>query len=103
MVTVRINEGTRKLAEADAQWITQQINGRRRDQQLVCVAVLIDEPRIQLHPATPTCGGRRIISGRRLTREEEMVFALWERYGLNSHHFSGGQVNAFLEQLRRLV
>ncbi len=39
MVTVTIGSDSRSLQEADAQWVTREVNGRRRDGEAVCVRV----------------------------------------------------------------
>ena len=102
MVSIRIGSEERKLEEADESWINQQINRRRADREVVCVRVTVRTGSLDLILSTPTCasGGG---GGRAPNPQEREVFDLWAKLGLNNSDFSGGNLVAFLKQLRRLL
>lgn len=102
MNTIKIGNEQRSLADADAQWITQQINGRRKDGMLVCVVVEITAGDIDVRFATPTCGGGGG-GGRPLTMREQEALDIWQRHHLNNENFSPGDVVAFVKQVLRLI
>lgn len=104
MSTIRIGNDQRELREADPQWITQGINGRRRDGQAVCVTVRIDEPGATLSLCTPACrvgGGGG--GGRAPNAREAAIFELWNKRGLNDSEVEPGEVVAFVQQVLRLL
>lgn len=102
MNSIKIGNEQRPLAEVDAQWITQQINGRRKDGMVVCVVVEITAGDIDVRFATPTCGGRGGGS-RHLTALEHQALDLWQQHHLNNEKFSPGDVVAFVRQVLRLI
>ena len=101
MGTVTIGSDTRPLQDADAQWVTQEINGRRHDRQTVCVRVAIQDPPVNVVLGTPSCGG--VGGGRAPNTEERRILDLWERHHLNTPEFTAGDLVAFLKQLRSLL
>lgn len=100
MITVRIAEEERQLDAADEQWINQQINRRRADGQTVCVRVTVHKDDLDVVLSTPNCasGG----GGRPPRPREREVLDLWNQRGLNDTNFTGGNLVAFLKQLKRL-
>lgn len=101
MIKIRIADVEKELASADEQWINQQINRRRADGQTVCVRVTIHEGGLDMVLATPTCGAGG--GGRPPRPDENRVFDLWKKLGLNDESFTGGNVVAFLKQLQHLL
>lgn len=102
MVKIQIGSEERDLASADELWINQQINRRRADRHAICVRVTIQEGEFDMILSTPACAASR--SRRRPPRTcEQEVFDLWEQRGLNDADFSGGNLVAFLRQLRHLL
>lgn len=99
MIKIRISDEERQLETADAQWINQQINRRRADGQLVCVRVIIHVDGLDMALSTPNCGTGGS-GGRPPTVQEKSVFDLWDKRGLNDADFNGGNLIAFLNQLR---
>jgi hypothetical protein len=99
MITIRIAEEERQLDAVDEQWINQQINRRRADGQSVCVIVTVHKDDLDMVLSTPNCasGG----GGRPPRPREKEVFDLWNQRGLNDTDFTGGNLVAFLKQLRR--
>jgi hypothetical protein len=57
MITIKIGTSEQSFQNADENWINQQINGRRRDGQSVCVRVVINESSINMALSTPNCAG----------------------------------------------
>lgn len=102
MIKVSINNEERYYEGGIESWITQQINRRHDDNQVVCVVVSINQYPVNLLLRTPGCpssaGGRG--SNRQLTEQEEAIFSLWARNGLDTLKFTAGNVIAFLKQLR---
>lgn len=100
MIAVRIGEEERSLQEATEQWINHQIQRRRADNQAICVRVSIRQGGLDMALATPSCNGAG--GGRRTPNANEMeVFRLWKERGLDEPEFSGGNLVAFLAQLKR--
>lgn len=101
MIIVSIGNEQRALQDATPAWIQEQIQRRRADGQSICARVSIQQDGLNVNLATPSCvssqGG-----GRPPNPNEKEVFALWADRGLNDPHFSGGNLVAFLAQLRRL-
>ncbi|MCF8144566.1 MAG: hypothetical protein K9N21_11665 [Deltaproteobacteria bacterium] len=101
MITIRIGESEREIGDADESWINQQINQRRADGLSVCVRVIVKEGDLDMILSTPTCsssGG----GGRPPRPREKNVFNLWNQRGLNETNFTGGNLVAFLKQLKNL-
>ena len=102
MIKIRIADVEKELANADEQWINQQINRRQADGQTVCVMVTVHEGGLDMVLTTPTCGTGG--SGGRPPRpDESRVFDLWKKRGLDGEKFTGGDVVAFLKQLQHLL
>ncbi len=101
MIIVSIGEEQRSLQEATPAWINEQIQRRRADGQLICAKVLIQQGGLNMSLATPCCASPQG-GGRPPNPNEKELFALWGDRGLNAPHFTGGNLVAFLEQLRHL-
>jgi hypothetical protein len=102
MIKIQIGSEDRELDNADERWINQQINRRRADGQTVCVMVTVQEGDLDMVLSTPTCGASRG-SGRPPRPGEKEVFDLWNKRGLNKADFTGGNLVAFLKQLKDLI
>jgi hypothetical protein len=103
MITVRIGTDEKDMSNSiDEQWINQEINRRRRDGETVCVRVTIHDADVQMMLSTPSCGGGGG-AGRPPNVAEKEIFDLWAHRDLNQPGFTGGNVVAFLKQLRSLV
>jgi hypothetical protein len=99
MVTIRIGNETKDFADASEDWVTQQINRRQRDGQDVCVELRIKTGGLDMAVSTPGCGSGGF-GGRPPNASEQEVFDLWRKLVLTGR-LSGGNVVAFLKQLRR--
>jgi hypothetical protein len=101
MIKIRIGDSEKDLSVADESWINQQINRRREDGQTVCVKVTVHEGGLDIVLSTPTCGSAG--GDRQPTTKEKEVFNLWKERGLDNADFTGGNVVAFLKQLKHLL
>ncbi len=101
-MTIRVKIGAieRDIGEADSYWINEQINRLQNDGVVVCVQVFIEQESVRLRLATYGCqsvgGGNRA-----LTPQENEIVTLWKKLHLDSDNFTGGNLVAFLKQIRR--
>jgi hypothetical protein len=102
MGTITIGSDQRTLDGADPQWITQEIQGRRKDGLSVCVVVRIQTEGLNLTLSTPWCA-KGAGGGRSPNPRERAILDLWSELGLNEGDFSPGSVVAFLRRLRGLL
>lgn len=103
MSTIRIGNDERPLDQADPQWITQEIHGRQRDGQRLCVRVSIKTEDLNIGLTTPACGGGGGGGGRPPTQRERSVLDLWNELGLNRADFEPGAVVAFVQRVRKYL
>ena len=101
-VTVRIGQDTRDLDTASESWINDQLNRRRHDGQNICVQITVLGGDGQLVLSTPGCGAGEG-GGRQATSREMNILDLWKKLQLNQPTFTGGNLVAFLKQLRRML
>jgi len=101
MIKIRIGDSEREIKDADPSWVTQQVNRRRRNGVPVCVRIEIDEPPLKLRLSTPECGPSR--GGRPPRPGERRILDLWNKHKLNTDEFTGGNLQAFIAQLRNLL
>ena len=105
MITIRIGETVRSLEDArniDESWINQQINGRRTENQPVCVQISIKESPLNMALSSSGCSSRG--GGTRPpNQQEQQIFDLWEKVGMSKSEFHGGNLVAFLKQLRSII
>lgn len=99
MSTIRIGSDHRLLADVEEHWVVQQVKNRQREGRAVCVQVAVRTSTLNLNLSTPACGGGGGAT-RAPTPAEAEIFRLWEKHKLNTDEFSGGNVVAFLKQLR---
>jgi len=94
VISIRIAAEEKDLSIASESWINQSINGATGP---VCVQVRINQPGVTMVLQTPTCasGG----GGRPPNELEHFIFDLWEKRGLRSPGFRGGNLIAFLAQV----
>lgn len=101
MITIRIGNETKNYSDATESWIAQQVNRRRQDGQNICVDILINTSGLNIRLTTPGCGGGG--GGRQPTDREQRLFDLWGKHGLNGANFTGGNLVAFLKQLKQVL
>lgn len=97
MIFVSIAGDERSLQDASPDWITQQVERRRRDGLRVCVTVTIKTGELDMRLWTPECGSGG--GGRAPTVREARVFNLWTKLHLNQPGWSPGNIIAFLRQV----
>lgn len=105
MITIRIGENVRRLEDIrdiEESWINQQINQRRADNQTVCVHISIKESPLNMALSSSGCpsGGG---GARPPNQHEQKIFDLWEKTGMSNSEFHGGNLVAFLKQLRSII
>ena len=97
MITIKIGEDVRTWNKNEADWINQQISGRRAAGDFYCVRVSIREPGITIDFSTANCysSGSGVPN---FNYRELAVIELWKKCGLNESDFSGGNLISFLKQ-----
>jgi hypothetical protein len=98
-ILVKIGSIERDITEADPNWINEQIDRRRADGVSVCVQVTIIRDSIDLRLSTSDCpsiGG----GSRPLRPQEDEIYSVWNKLHLSDKDFSGGNLVAFLRQIR---
>lgn len=101
MVTITIGRDSRTLnyrRDIDESWITQGINGRRRDGLNICVKVSIQAEGVNIILSSGDCG-QSGGGGRRATGSEVELFDLWHSRRLHLASINPGDLIAFLKQL----
>ena len=98
MIKVQIGTSGERTLEASPQWINEQINRRRDNDQPICVRVHIDVPPVNIVLATSGCAGGGG-GGRTPNQREQHIFDLLSRHRLNQTDFAGGNLIAFLRQI----
>lgn len=98
MIIVKIGDTERELDSISESWINQQINRRRADGISVCVRVSIHENQLNMTLSTPNCPSGS--GGRPPTKKEKQVVDIWDQKGLNTEKFTGGNLIAFLKQIK---
>lgn len=99
-MTIKVTIGTseRNIDDIGPNWITDQINRRRKDGVQICVRISINTPNLNLSLATPGCA-KSAGGGRAPNPQEKEVFDMWDKFNLNTQDFSPGNLVAFLKQL----
>jgi hypothetical protein len=101
MISVRIGQEERSVDQASDQWINEQLRRRRADGASICAQVILRTDALNMVLSTPQCqGGGR---GRPPNEKERQLLDLWQDRGLNEADFSGGNLIAFLHQVRRAI
>ncbi len=104
MIKVTIGEAERYLDAATPSWIQDQLGSRRDAGVNACVKVVIRYGALNMVLSTANCScSARSGPGRRPNPQEQEIFDLWEKRGLNEPSFHVGQLIAFLNQLRGLI
>jgi hypothetical protein len=100
-MTIRVKIGSieKDISEVDPNWINEQINRRRAEGITVCVQVSIISDSVNLHLATSECPPFSGVS-RVLSTEENGILSLWNKLHLHDKDFSGGNLVAFLKQIK---
>lgn len=105
MITIQIEDSIRTLSnprDIDESWINQQINRRKNDRRPVCVRVTIKDDSVNIILASADCtdtgGGDRPPNSK-----EQSIFDLWDMVAMKKKEFHGGNLIAFLKQLRNII
>ena len=104
VIKITIGEAERYLDAATPSWIQDQLGSRRDAGIQACVKVSIQYGSLNMVLSTANCPcSARSGPGRRPNSQEQEIFDLWEKRGLNDPSFHVGQLIAFLNQLRGLI
>ena len=101
-IRIKIGPQEHDLAQADSHWIISQIKGQQNDNCTVCVQVIIEEGDVNLilrSSGCPDFGG----GSRQANSHELQILDLWQRHGGKEGRLDGGEVIAFLSQLKRIL
>jgi len=105
MITIRISNTSREFDQTrdiDENWIIEQINRRQRVGDEICVRISIREDPLHMTLSSINCNGGGG-GGRPPNKQEEAVFDLWDKVGMDKARFTSGNLLAFLKQLRRFI
>jgi len=100
MIRLIIGDVESELTSINESWINEQLNRRKALGQNVCVRVIIHQGDLNMTLSTPACAVGQ--PGRQPNRHETDIFDAWERCGLNRQQFTGGNLIAFLKQIRSI-
>lgn len=101
LIEIQIDGSKKSIDEDYESWVNQQINNRRKDGQIICVRVFIKEEQINLILSSRKCPS--IGGSRPLHAKEKVIVDLWNKCRLNTSDFHGGNLIAFLKQVRRYL
>lgn len=101
MIEIQIDGSKKSIDEDYESWVNQQINNRRKDGQIICIRVFIKEEQINLVLSSRECSSSRV--SRSLLEKEKAIVDLWNKCRLNTSDFHGGNLIAFLKQVRKYL
>ena len=99
---MKIGQEERSVADANEQWINEQLHRRRADGVPICVQVVLKTDVLNMVLSTPDCQNG-VGSGRPPNDKERQLLDLWSKRGLDETSFSNGGLIAFLHQLRNAL
>lgn len=102
MIDIRIGTSSRDIDSIDESWIAEQINRRRTANEEVCIEIVFNTENLKMGLSSPKCsrGGGR---GRPPNEQEQNIIDLWNKNHLNTNDFTGGNLIAFIKQLKKLI
>jgi len=101
LIEIQIDGSKKSIDEDYESWVNQQINNRRKDGQIICIRVFIKEEQINLVLSSRECSSSRV--SRSLLEKEKAIVDLWNKCRLNTSDFHGGNLIAFLKQVRKYL
>lgn len=103
MTRISIDGVERTIEQVTPSWLREEIESRRKADKNVCVRVTIKSGSLDLILGTPACAsGGGGGGGRAPTPQEKELFELWAKCGMNSNDFNVGQLNAFLNEIKKV-
>lgn len=100
MSYIRIGDEQRNIADADQQWLSEQLRRRRAAGGSTCIQVSLKTSSIDILLSTPECGGGGG-GGRAPSTQERLLFDEWAKRGLGGAGYSVGDIISFLQEVRR--
>lgn len=100
MVRIKIGDYEKKLDNIDECWINQTINGYRKEKIPLSVHVIFEEGSLNMVLSAPPPKSSFI---RKPRGAEIQICNLWNEVGLNNPEFTGGNLIAFIKQLKKIL
>ena len=102
MKTITVgNSNPRDIPPIDAGWLRDRIRELRSRKMPVCVTIRIKSPPVDILLKTPGCPS--VPERTRRTRpEEDRLFDLWERGGMNREDFEIDQLISFVREIEHV-
>jgi hypothetical protein len=101
MIRVSIDGVERTIDQVTPSWLREEIESRRNAGKNVCIRVTIKSGSLDLILATPACASGGGGGGRAPNSDEKKLFELWTKRGMDSNDFNVGQLNAFLNEIKK--
>lgn len=101
-ISIRVNGAEYSIDQVSVSWLHQQVEGRRRAGEPICVVISAHTDSVNITLATPGCGSGPG-GNRPPTRTESEVFARWRELVLDKGDFTAGNLWAFLQYLERVA
>ncbi len=99
--TISIGGAQRQIADATPSWVNEQLGSRTEGGGNTCVRVTVSDVDVDVALATRACGNGGG-GGRAPNPKELRILELWHHHHLGDPEYPRGQLNAFLNDLRRL-
>jgi hypothetical protein len=103
VIRLQIGSDERVDDSISESWVNQQVGRRRADGAPVCARVSLKTDSVDFSLSTAGCRGRGGAPLASFSATEQKIIELWGKCGLNEEDFQGGQLIAFLKQVRRLL
>ena len=101
MITMKIGQQEREVADVDESWINSELRRIRAAGEADCVRVRIDTTSATAVLTTSACPSET--GGREPNSTERRLFAIWDELGLNEPEFASGRLIAFLHRVEDLL
>jgi hypothetical protein len=102
MKTITIgNSDSRDISPLDTGWLRDRIRELRSRKMAVCVKIRINSPPVDILLKTPGCPSAPSQT-RRSRPEEDRLFDLWERKGMNREDFEIDQLISFVREIEHV-
>lgn len=103
MITVSIGSVSRtfSLGDVDEQWISAQINNRRKEGALPCVEITLEDGPWHLRFRTKNCPPPT--GGRQATPDEAKVLGFWDDIMRTEREVNPGAIISFLHRLPKML
>ena len=101
MIKIKIGTSEANYKQINSDWVTQQIEKRKREGKSFWVEVIIEKGDVNINFSTPGRNSSRGVQ-RPLTFEERRIQKLWKKYNLDRKDFSIPDLLYFLSEIENL-